>query len=265
MSQYDDTVLADNPVAYWKCNETTPPPPAPNTSFIDSSGFGNHGTLQPNSVAGLTQGHVGPILTDSAPENLAMGGGLARIPSLGPNSGTLFQTGNQTWECWFQRPSPDTDPSGTYILMNRGGDATNTFLSVNERSVGALPGHVVGRLDWSFVVGEVFSCVVTPNEWHLAHLVYDADNGVMYEYIDTWLTDTQPGCPPPPLTDTSPWRIGYATNLVFGAVFRSYRLARVAVYPSILTPFKIAQRSFAAIGSRMDNPCGDTITGGCPS
>lgn len=263
MSQYDDLVLADTPVAYWKCNETTPPPPAPNTAFIDSSGFGNHGTLQPNSVAGLTQGHVGPILTDSAPENLALGGGVARIPSLGGNTGVLFQTGNQTWECWFQRPDPDPS-DGVHMLMNRGGDTTNTYFSIAQRSTGNYQGQLISSLDWNNDYRGTISCVVTPNVWHLGHLVYDADNNTMYEYVDTWLTDTTTGCPAPPLTDSSPWRIGYATNLVFGAVFTSYLISRVAVYPSILTPFKIAQRSFAAIGSRMDNPCGDTITGGCP-
>lgn len=260
---YDSAVLADHPIAYWKCNETAPPPPAPNTSLIDYSGFGNHGTLQPNSVAGLVQGTVGPIVTDLS-TNFCLGGGIGRIPSLGNNSGVLFQTGTQTWEVWFQRPDPDPS-DGVHILMNRGGDTTNTYFSVAQRSTGNYQGQLISSFDWNNVFAGTLSCVVTPNEWHVGHLLYDADNATMYEYLDTWLTDITTGCPAPPLTDNNPWRIGYATNLVFGPVFRNYLLARVACYPSLLSPLSRINRSIEALGFRLDNPCGATVTLGCPS
>ena len=256
MSAYDDLVAADGAIAHWALQTLAPPSAPPNFDCIDIIGA-NNGTLQPNSVAGLTQGLAGPILTTSP--DYGMGGGVARIPQLGNNAPPIFLTGAQTWECWFQ----DAGTGDVHMLMNRGGDVTNTYLSVNQPRNGALSSRVVASLDWSGTLRGLVSCAVTPNAWHMAHLTYDGvDTAILY--VDSWEVDRDETCPAAPLTDTNPWRMGYIANPVFGAVDWSHALSHIAIYPSVLTPEQIIAHNVAALGSRADNPCGDTLAIGCP-
>ena len=255
---YLSTLLADNAITIWPLQTLTPPPAPPNSDCIDVSGNGFHGTLQPNSVAGLVQGIPGPILTDSP--TYGMTGGIARIPSLGPATGALAITGAQSWECWSIYGS--AGDAVQMMISANGSEVTNHYLSYGQRSTGNFPGQAYFTLEWPTTARFVTSCVIVPDVWHHVVGTYDGID-TMKLYVDSWLTEVKTTCPPAP-TNVPTWRLGYITNLVFGAVYWSSGLAWASLFDYELTPFQIAKHNIAALAERAVNPCGNTVTGGCP-
>src|ERR1051326_261456 len=122
-SAYDTAVLADSPIAYWKCQELAPPAPIPNTDLSDSAGI-HEGQLQPASLGGLVQGITGPILTDAT--SYGMSGGIGRWPNTTGANGSDRQLDNdKTWEVWFKHvsvPGPSAPAATISAFINRGGD-----------------------------------------------------------------------------------------------------------------------------------------------
>lgn len=275
---YDDAVLADGPIGYWKHYELTPPPAAPNTSFTDTADS-HVGSLFPNSDGGLIQGITGPILTD--PVSYGMSGGIARVPGTGGADGTdLDIRDDMTWEVWFKHvsvPGPSGVAATISTFINRGGDVTGTYLSTGQRSTGLF----ADQLYWSLlfdVAGTLTSYVVKsceiprdPDIWYCGQAVRKANE--QWLYLNGWLVDYRNDLPTGPIlpngfsTTNLPWRFGYITNAAFGFVSRSQGQSCAALYNKALTQAQLRAHIVAALGSLPDNPCGvtPTITVGCPN
>jgi hypothetical protein len=276
MSAYDDAVLADTPVAYWKCEELVAPPPVPNTSLTDDADS-NDGSLQPNSSGGLIQGLTGPILTDAV--SYGMSGGIARCPPLGgPNGSDLEIDNAQTWECWAKHIEvPGPGPAGSVsVMVSKGGDTAGIYLSFGQRSAGIFADQAYYQLRWAVdgvtVEKRLISCVLPREDvWH--HYAAVRQLNEMWLYIDGWLVgylDDAPTGPTnssagPSTTGNHPWRLGYFSNVVFGITSRSQGLSHFALYNHALTQTQLRTHIIAALGELPDNPCGDTpsFTAGC--
>lgn len=270
---YDSVVLADSPVAYWKCEELTPPAASPNSDLEDSAD-GWDGWLLPTATAGLTQGLTGPITTDAV--SYGMSGGIARIPPGTGVDGTDLQIDNDmTWECWAKHVEvPGPGPAGTVAVhVNRGNQAAGNYLSFGVRSEGILADNAFFNLRWDVDGGVVdrglFSCELPrdPDLWH--HLAAVRQLNEMWLYVDGWLVDYRDDCPSGPIDPggNHPWRLGYFTNVVFGQVSRSQGLSHVALYNYALTQAQLRAHIVAGLGSLPSNPCGSTptIAVGCPN
>lgn len=252
---YDDTT--DGAEAYWKLEELSSPPAAPNTSCGDSSGNGHHGTLFPNSDGGLVQGLTGPIETDAA--SYGMSGGIARIPSAGNTSGALRPSSTQiTLECWAMRTTAGGGGVGSasvQVMVSHNGDVGTDYLSFNKPNTGQYPGRVVFGLRIGGINYIVVSDIVPLDSWH--HIVGVRDGEFMGIYIDGCLSGSRTDIPPEALcTPTSaPWRLGYMTNLVFGFVNRTGGLSHVRVYPNSALDAQTISNHFAS---------GVLVPVGCP-
>ena len=258
---YDSEVLADSPLAYWKLEELTPPPPAPNVNLIDSAD-GFNGTLGPQP-ADLVQGRAGPILTDA--NSYGMKGPIGRIPNTGNAGFPLNMTGAQSWECWSILAG-----TGCEIMFNRGSDVSGCYLSYGQRSTGNFANNAYWVLPWTIggtgVGKDLISCDLTHDVWHHIVVTYDGID-TMLMYVDSWLVAERHDAFPSPITpEPSPWRLGYISSIIFGAVFTSAGLSHCAIYPSVLSPARIIDHNIAALGTRASNPCGPTPLGlSCPT
>lgn len=101
MPTYEEEVLADLPVGYWRLDELAGP------TIIDSSGNGFDGTYAATSVFGQPS----PIETDAA--SRAIGGVVGTVPA--PSSSLLNLLDNFTWEVW------GFHDGSIQHLLNRGG------------------------------------------------------------------------------------------------------------------------------------------------
>lgn len=269
---YDSVVLADNPVAYWKLEELTPPAPIPNSDMEDSAD-GWDGTLNPTSLGGLVQGIAGPILTDAV--SYGMSAAIGRAPSSTGVNGTDLQIDDdQTWEVWFKHvsvPGPSGVAASVSTFLNRGGQTTGTYLSTGERSSGVFADQLYWSLlfniDGVNVAKNLKSCQIPrdPDIWYHGAGVRKLNE--MWLYLNGWLVDYRSDLPTGPISPggNEPWRLGYITNPIFGLVSRSQGQSHCAVYATALTQTQLRAHIVAALGSLPANPCGDTptITVGC--
>jgi len=247
-ASYDAAVLADAPEGYWKLEEEFPGASVPNSDCGDSSGNGHNGALL--TVAdGITTRIAGPIETD--PVSYGMSGPIARIPSTGNAIGALLPSSNKiTLECWAMSTG-----SGCEMMLSMGGDVADTYMSFGERSTGLFADNVVLSLETVGGGYKLISQSVSRNVWH--HVVGVRDGPFMGIYVDGCLSASRGDLDTTdPISPTSaPWRLGYITNLAFGAVFWSAGLSRVAVYPNAVLSADAVANHYAS---------GKLIPTGCP-
>lgn len=123
---YSAVVLADTPLAYWRCSET-----AGAATLADSSGNARTATINGTVTTGVTgRQRLGNAIT------CAVNSGYLSVASSAP-----FQlTGNATWECWYLIPVDFT--SGSVQLIHCCGvsgetSATNVLYQFDLQYVNA--------------------------------------------------------------------------------------------------------------------------------
>lgn len=273
MSAYDDAVLADGPVAYWKLEELVPGPAGPNFALTDSANSWDGWLYPTGSSTGLVQGIAGPILTD--PVSYGMQGAIGRVPtSTGVNGTDLQIDDDMTWEVWFKHvsvPGPSGVAATISTFLNRGNQTTGTYLSTGQRSTGLFADQLYWQLRWNIdgsnTERNLMSCQIPrdPDIWYCGQAVRKLNE--MWLYLNGWLVDYRDDCPTGPINPgtNSAWKFGYIDNAVFGAVSRSQGQSHAAIYNKGLTQALLRAHIVAALGSLPDNPCGatPTIEAGC--
>jgi hypothetical protein len=177
---YDQEVLADSPVAYWRLDETS------GTVAHDSSGNGLNGTYS----GAITFGQAGAVAGDSA----AQFGDLASISVPDNNLLDLGTSANPGFaiELWIKAPPPTQSQYATIISKNNSGnDAANPYI-IRFASNGDFLFGFLGdnnTLDSSVVFDDgatinpgVTNTHVLDNAWH--HLVFTGDSTIWEAYVD---------------------------------------------------------------------------------
>ncbi len=162
--EYEDSLLVDNPIAYWRLNESTG-----RALNIGSLGDVVSGTY----VGGVTRGVNGLIVGDP---DLAAGFdgvyGYVAIPSHDAiNTGGPYAA--RTIELWFRASAPLTD---TQVLYEEGGDINglNIFLNDNQLTVGA----------WADNAGQWISTTVTADTVYHVALVFSGTAQSVTGYLN---------------------------------------------------------------------------------
>lgn len=247
---YDSEIAADGPISYWKMEEAVPGnafPTAPG-GMVDFASALNNWYLP---GFGLVQSITGPILTDGSSFGcLGVIGGQPPVATSSP----LDIRGDLTFECWSKSTA-----TGCETMINRGGDATNTYLAYGQRSTGLFGTQALFTLEWAALEARaLLSCELSINEWH--HIVGTRQSNEMCLYVDGWLVASRDDCPTGLLIDESAWRLGYMSNFAFGAINPSSGLSHVALYNESLAATRVEAHTIAALGSLPESPCEGAIS-----
>lgn len=227
---YRPTVLADNPVGYWRLSE------ASGTTIVDELGGGHNGTY----TGAVTLGETSPIVADGTDHAAFFNGGWGSIPYYS----ALNPTGNKlTMELWWKGGAPDsarfallkgyTSHTEPYYEYGLGGDASGGIRVVVDTSGTFTP--------WD-------TGIAWPGDgnWHQVVLTYDGSLGSsnMKLYIDS-VQRAQ--------TNRTGNVRGYATALGLmdilnlGSGYQTLgRLNEVAIYDSALDAERISAHYDAA-------------------
>jgi hypothetical protein len=209
---YQDEVLADNPVAYYRFEETT------GTTAIDSSGNGNDGTYN----NGVTLGATG------APA-LGRAGGFDGVDDFVSTARTVST--DFTLEMWVISTAPSLTGTDSYegnglLWSDVGGGANDFTMAILNNGL-------------SFFAGDSGSTVTSANaindgRWH--HLVVTrAMGGSTQIYVDGILRGTMPSGNSP--LDANP-AIMIGGNVLDNRYFNGL-VDEVAYYPSVLSAARI--------------------------
>jgi hypothetical protein len=129
---YSSTVLADAPVGYWRCNETS------GTVAADSSGYSHPGTYTGTYTLGATS----PITSDTTARALSLTGTGGAGPGgyiTIPDTATLSPTGSAlTLECWIRGATSGVaaESYAGYFWKGSTAESTNAYgLQVDSSGV----------------------------------------------------------------------------------------------------------------------------------
>lgn len=173
---YSQEVLADNPVGYWRFNESS------GSIVTDSSGNGRDGTL-----VGATLGAASLIDSDPANKAIALDGDGDYITI--PHN-AAFDTPSRAYEIWFT--APDTIPGDSKGII---GKAPNTGWS---RSIFVIIKDATGELLVNFTNGtDTLDSIKTPvsicdGQTHhvVANVIYSASGDTVELWLDGVLVDS---------------------------------------------------------------------------
>ncbi|MEM7727088.1 MAG: LamG domain-containing protein [Cyanobacteria bacterium P01_A01_bin.45] len=166
MASYQDEILQDNPIAYWKLDEESGTT-AVNFGSLGSSIYGSY-SGSPTSVSGLFGND------DNAMDFDGVNDGVLISNNSSINTGTSYF--QKTIELTFNADSV----SGTQILYEQGGNwsGLNIYLEDNQLNLGA----------WASGSGEWLSYDIDTNTTYNVALVFD--NGNLAGYVNGELIDT---------------------------------------------------------------------------
>ena len=151
---YWEAVLADNPVAYWRFEETD------GTTAFDSSGNGLHGTY----VGGVTLGIPG-VLDDEPNQSIVLDGSTGYI-NVPPNSRLNRLRNNFTIEGWVK--------NGGMRVSTRDNTSTGGYQYGQGRYGGGFTTFTIK--DYS----KPFSPPFPEDEWLHCAIVFDSDNNARF-------------------------------------------------------------------------------------
>jgi hypothetical protein len=249
-NSYDEAVTPTNPEAYWKLDGTSIPPSYPNTLCVDSADS-HDGSLIPLSLgSNLVVGIPGFLETES-PGN-GMSGAIGQIPSSGNTSGSLRPSSTKfAFSCRAKHTA-----SGCEMMISHGFDVPNTYIAFGSRSSGLFADNVVFALELEGALSfAVISKTVPVNT--VVSVACVRDGAFMGIWINGCLSASRSDLPADVACDPqdAPWRLGFIPNIVFGPVFASSGMARVALYPNAsLTEAQIQSIHASAV----------TVPIGCP-
>lgn len=240
MPTYDQEVLIDSPIAYWRLDEVL------GTVLADSSGNGHHAIL---FISGAETGVMpqfgipAPIETD--PVNRAIAGGVGRAPT----DAALDVTGNCALEVWgFNSQTPT---SGTAVLLSRSNSAAGTagtHLRINGQTITA-------RIRITGTNYEVASDNQLP--WGIwSHIVAVRNGAVLQLWVNAALVDERVDLPTDPIEMDGSWGLSADSADINSA--SSWGIARPAIYTS-LSEARILAHYEAALNSLFINLVSNVI------
>ncbi|HOK76373.1 MAG TPA: immunoglobulin domain-containing protein [Verrucomicrobiota bacterium] len=221
-ADYQSTVLANNPLYYWRLNETTQPPAADVAHNLGTLGNAADGFYSPDA----THEYFGALA--GSPDTAAAFQSGARVsvpynPALNPNSPF-------TVECWAYKFEGSGYPLGVFSSIQYIGGAERRGWLIYDNGT-----------QWQFRVGDGSGYVATAaggtanvGEWYHLVGVYDGANAILYvngvEVAKVAIS--RPFVPNPML----PTEIGTAS--AFGRHFSGV-VDEAAIYPAVLSPAEI--------------------------
>jgi hypothetical protein len=231
LDSYESKVIAYNPLAYWRLNET-------NGSTIAYDYFaGNNGTYQSASTPGVP-GPENPPFAGFSSTNTGVGisNSIAStwvyVPfgSLGTNNASIV--------AWLYPVGLQNNWSG--IVMTRGNGIGGGF-GYNDRQMLVYTWNNDNQNTWGYISG----LVVPSNTWSFAAVVIYPDKGILYLGTSNVLTTATNAIPHTPDVFGNNWHIG---NDGIGDPGRTYNGAidEVAVFNYSLSPAQISQLFGAA-------------------
>lgn len=235
LDRYTQEVLRDNPAGFWPLSEpagmSSPfardyrPTTSPNPGTYGSYSFGSYNLGQPGPFQGLQS-----CLFIGSGTNVW--GAYVTYPS----TASLSPTSSITIECWLKGYSgtPYTDKTYGAIIRKEG-----SYVLAATSSNGLLFGTFVGS-----------NCVggsLPTSRWSHVVATYSTASGQMRLYINGQLAVSQANTNAIP-SNTSIVEIGGAQ--AFGDEYLTAYLAAVAVYPSELSPARIAEHYAVATGQQ---------------
>ncbi len=222
-SFYMDTVLADNPIGYWRLGETSGP------AALDAVSPGQDGTY----VGGVSLGQPGALLTDS--DTAVEVAGRTSYVDIGVHEAINQLANDFTVEAWVR-------PNGT------GGG--QSFLSNRTYWEGA--GGIRLGMDGSRLLFTAFGpkdylsdpSVISAGQWYHVAAVFDADNDVSF-FLDGSFVQTVTGSSP---ANPSVKPLTFGRNPIsYGSqAFYSGGLDEVAIYDRSLSAAEIHEHYLAA-------------------
>ncbi|MEW8288487.1 MAG: LamG-like jellyroll fold domain-containing protein, partial [Candidatus Thiodiazotropha endolucinida] len=245
-SQYSDVIDADNPIAYWKLDETT------GSVAVDSSIAANDATL----IGNPTRNNLSGVPFDDGVSLLL--NGIDQYIEL-PNTGLLdLQT--FTFEAWIKRSTLPGECQALYVNFPTGAFTDTRGIIIR------LPWHngsycEAPGIEWGSGAGEPDSAwwenSINDTEWH--HVVvafnYDANQGLVSSYVDgvSYADPIQTVSSSISYENASSGlpedmvRIGVGPEY-FGGAINSYfdgHLDEIAFYDYVLTPEQVEEHYYA--------------------
>jgi hypothetical protein len=228
MATYDEEVLADSPIAYWRLDEVL------GTVLTDSSGNGHHATLfTTGAETGVMPvfGIPAPIETDAT--NRAIAGGVGRAPA----DAALDVITNCVLEVWGFNSQVET--SGTAVLLSRSNSAAGTagtHVRINGQTATA-------RIRINSANYEVSSSNQIPwGAW--SYIVAIRNANVLQLWLNAELVDERVDLPLDPIEMDGAWGLSADSDGNNNA--SSWGIARPAIYASLATA-RIAVHHEAAL------------------
>jgi hypothetical protein len=240
-ADYPATVLALNPIGYWRLNEAQPPayPTAANAGTVGAGGTGNV-IGAPGSVVG---GQVG-ALTGDANTAMSFNGWDAKVQV--PFNAGLNPDGAWSISCWARLDGWTNAAQSVLTSRNDSGTGQRGYIFY-ANNVSSTP-------QWQFWngVGTNWHNLAGPNatigQW--AHLVgtYDPVTRTKAFYVDGQRVGFAANVVSVP-NEARPLHIGAgSTELNYGSLFFNGLVDEVAVFPGTLSQARVAAQYEAAQG-----------------
>ncbi len=243
---YESAIIADQPIAYWRLNETNG-----STTAFDYYG-GYNGAYQAGATAGVPGPQDPPFLGFTSTNTaMSVNGTLAGSYATAP-FGDLG-TNNATMVAWVYPVGVQNSWSG--ILMTRGGPGVEGGLGYNDQQMLSYTWN--NNSTWSYVSG----LVIPTNMWSLAALVVYPDQAILYLGTTNSIRTATNAIPHTPDVFSGNWRIGNDADGDPGRTFNG-SIDEVSVFNHSLSPSQIqALFATANIGAAVTLSITPTPTG----
>lgn len=237
MPTYDEEILTDIPVAYWKLDDLS------GLVMRDHSGFERHGEIFSGAPGPPTLGIAGPIETDSP--NLGGSGAYGRYVSASGSATDVREA--FTWEVWGKT----NDLTNDYGLLNRNGSLGlngSNFLAFNSGSAWARISTGTGGAN-TFNLSDV----ITADAW--CHIAVTRNTNVMRLYVNGNLRNERTDLPVDPIVyanyNNGEWAAGALRSSLSGGGYANFSqaTARAAIYASALTASRVLAHYEAALAT----------------
>jgi autotransporter-associated beta strand protein len=226
-ASYQDTVLADDPLAFYPLNLAVDT----GSSATDISGNGNNGTYV--NIADGFNNETGPsaFITNA----VSFDGSSEFVDlSTGTNIGILNFGGKITLEAWVQSGNPSQNLGDIVAKGYDVGDGDELQMRVNQNQ------YQGGTYSYS-AGGEGVGGGTTSTNWVYQVVSNDGTNWNLY--LNGVLITTSPD-PVGALDFTDPWAIGNGSSSGYGRLFQG-NLTEVAIYNYALSPSQVYAHYFA--------------------
>jgi fibronectin-binding autotransporter adhesin len=248
-ADYQSTVLADHPLAFYPINSSVDPS---GQTATDLSGNGNNGTYNGTDPEFNTV----PGPSSFIPTALFFDGFTSFVDLSTGSNPTLLNFSNQiTMEAWVQPASPTVGSGPPADILGKGYDGTN------EMTLRAQGGFYYGGA-YNGAEHRAFGGVETTN-WTYLVSTYDGTNWNLYVNgaLVQASTDSTGA-----IDFTAPWAIGNGTTSTAGGNsgdlrFFNGNLTEVAIYTNGLTPAQVLNHFyFGELGTSPSNSAPIIIT-----
>lgn len=239
---YQDAVLADSPLMYWRCDD-----PTLSTTLTDYSGNNQPASLQPAGTSDFSLGNSGALacstatsvqFTAGSSDGEGGGGYAAFSPGLLIGNSTGW-----TWEAWFQVPlgsSGLADP-----------DITILGIAVPNSTIGDLTFELYAESAGSFTLltptgFQTTGTVPDDGQWHYVAIACDTSGSgtttFTFQVDGTSGSYTQSANISPAQNGSWAQPVGMinGTGYIAGASPMQLNLQEVAVYGTVLTADQMA-------------------------